>query len=243
MSRALWNHGGLRFWGSQDLMLREQAKERFVYAMRDALHGLNSAWNLEQVEGPMLMPRQFISSSYAGDDVWLLQAKLGEDDAVLRPETTPSTYAYSMALIANGVRPPVCYYQIGKSFRRETSDGATAAKLRYYEFTQLEFQCIYAADSKADYRPSVVSRIAREIRLLTGLETRIIPSDRLPSYSTKTEDVEVWWEGQHSGGEAWRWAEMCSISDRTDFPKIGQREMKVLEVAIGIDRIIDVMKK
>lgn len=233
MSIALWGHGGLRFWGPQHLLKRRQAKERFVYAMNDVLRGVNQAWHLEEVEGPMLMPRQHINANYDGNDVWLLQAQLGEDDAVMRPETTPSTYAYLAAVMQAGVRPPICHYQIGKSFRREISDGATAAKLRYYEFTQLEFQCVYSPKTLADYRTPVVKRIRDEIADITRLPVRVVESDRLPSYSTRTEDVEVFWND--------RWTEMCSISDRTDFPSPPQYPgLKVLEVAIGMDRIVDV---
>jgi glycyl-tRNA synthetase len=226
MSEQAWGHGGLRGWGPYELMLREHAQERFVSAIRSTLLQLNSAWNFDRVEGPILMPRSFISPSYDGDDVWLLQAKLGEDEAVLRPETTAYSYEAAKTLLMRGDRKmPLCVWQVGKSFRREQSDGATAAKLRFYEFTQLEFQCLYSPRTLADYRSAVVEQMYNTIASLTHLSTRFVTSDRLPSYSTKTEDVEVEWNG--------RWTEMCSISDRTDYP-----DAKVLEVAIGLDRIV-----
>jgi len=54
-------------------------------------------------------------------------------------------------------------WQVGKSFRRELTDGATAAKLRFLEFTQLEFQCIYSSNTKADYREPLIDLVQTEI--------------------------------------------------------------------------------
>jgi glycyl-tRNA synthetase len=74
---------------------------------------------------------------------------------------------------------------------------------------------------------------------VTRLPTRIVPSDRLPAYSEITMDVEV------DNGD--KWMEVASISRRTDFPgtvsltgKSGTRqlEVKVLEIAIGLDRCV-----
>lgn len=70
---------------------------------------------------------------------------------------------------------------------------------------------------------------------VVGLPTRIVLSDRLPDYSIKTIDVEVW------NGD--KWMEICSCSLRKDFPakpKVRGKEQDclVLEIAIGIDRLI-----
>lgn len=70
---------------------------------------------------------------------------------------------------------------------------------------------------------------------IVGLPTRIVLSDRLPDYSLKTIDVEVF------NGD--KWMEICSVSLRNDFPiqpiiKNKPTECYVLEIAIGIDRLI-----
>jgi glycyl-tRNA synthetase len=233
---ALYGKGGLPFWTEREIMIREQAITRIVGALSSALTGLNSAWSFHRVEGPLLTPRQYISSAYDDSDIFLLNAKLGEDQAALRAETTASSYLYLKALLDRGlVRYPVCVWQAGKSFRVEAMDGATASNLRYNEFYQLEFQCAYKANSKADYRAAVEPVIAEAIRKITGVrETRIIPSDRLPAYSEITNDVEVPYT--HPGSTE-KWKEMCSISTRTDFPV---EDVRVLEVAVGLDRLVAV---
>jgi glycyl-tRNA synthetase len=75
----------------------------------------------------------------------------------LRAETTASSYLYAGYLLAHDVKPPVCVWQAGKSFRREKSEGASAAKLRFFEFYQQEFQCVYGVNTKADYSPTLMS--------------------------------------------------------------------------------------
>ena len=69
---------------------------------------------------------------------------------------------------------------------------------------------------------------------LLNLQTRIVLSDRLPSYSKKTIDIEVF------NGD--KWMEIASISLRTDFGEITMKNKQsnclVLEIAIGLDRLI-----
>jgi glycyl-tRNA synthetase len=233
---ALYGKGGLPFWTEREITIREQAIRRLYLAVEGSLTRLNSAWSFHRVEGPLLTPRQHISSAYDDSDIFMLQAKLGDDAAALRAETTASSYLYLKALLDRGdVRYPVCVWQAGKSFRVEAMDGATASNLRYNEFYQLEFQCAYKANSKADYRAAVEPVVAEAIRKITGArETLIISSDRLPSYSMITNDIEVPYT--HPGSSE-KWKEMCSISTRTDFPV---EDVHVLEVAIGLDRLVAV---
>ena len=122
---------------------------------------------------------------------------------------------------------PLCVWQARKSFRRETNDGATAEKLRFNEFWQLEFQCIYRADTKADYRSALVPAIAAEVERFTRMTTAVIPSDRLPSYSESTLDIEAQFKGQ--------WREVASCSIRTDYAD----DMRVCEIAIGLCRVAE----
>ena len=58
------------------------------------------------------------------------------------------------------------------------------------------------------------------------LETRCVSSDRLPSYSKQTMDIEV--------KTPEKWLEICSISDRTDFTD----NIRNVEVAFGLDRLV-----
>lgn len=230
MSSAHYLFGGLRFWSEREIEWREVAIRSLYLAVSDALRRINPAWQFHRIEGPVLTPRKYISPAYNHDDIWLQQAKLGEDEIALRPETTASSYVVAKHLLktVKGCRAPLCVWQAGKSFRREINDGASAAKLRFNEFWQVEFQAIYARDTKADYRGPVILAVAQEIARLGGQQSRIVPSDRLPAYSLKTDDVEL-----HHRGD---FREMCSISTRNDFSE----QHYVLEVAAGLDRIVSV---
>jgi glycyl-tRNA synthetase len=170
-----------------------------------------------------------------------VQQRLSEHDhdLVLRPETTPSTYVYmSHVLAAHAkVRLPLCVWQAGKSFRREQDQATKHVRLK--EFWQMEFQCAYAADTANDYHSAILEPVRRMLAAVTRLPTRIAPSDRLPAYSEITMDVEV------DNGD--KWMEVASISRRTDFPgtvavtgksATRQIEVKVLEIAIGLDRCV-----
>lgn len=234
MSEALYGFGGLQFWTEREIMLRAQIIARMSSLVMSTLHDINRRWSFARVDGPIITPARHINDAYDGDDVWVLNALLGGSHPALRPETTASSYVYADYLIKSGKEAlPLCVWQAGKSFRRETNDGASAAKLRFNEFYQLEFQCIYALDTKADYRNAIERVIAGEITRLVaaGVTTgaaRLVESDRVPSYSRITRDVECMYKG--------RWTEMCSISTRTDF-----KDAEVLEIALGLDRIVKVM--
>lgn len=219
MSKALYKHGGLRFWSEAEIEMREFATRRIAQRIRETLIGINGAWRFSRVEGPCLSPRDKISASYSDDDIFVTNHK----DFCLRAETTPTSYAWARH---DGGKMPLCVWQLGKSFRRETNDGASAAKLRFNEFYQLEFQCIYRADTKADYRAALIESVQQEIAWFTHSATRTIESDRLPSYSESTIDIDA----NHAG----KWREIASCSIRTDFSP----DIRVAEIAIGIDRLV-----
>lgn len=132
-------------------------------------------------------------------------------DIVLRPETTKGTYIV-LNEVLNTTKPPVCVWQHGKSFRQEQN--APLSRMKLKEFNQLEFQCAYAEGTKADYMAAVLEPLS------SLLDAKIVESDRLPAYSAKTMDLEI--EGM----------EVASISLRKDFI------MPVLEIAIGLDRLV-----
>lgn len=222
MSEALFKLGGLRFWTESEIELREVFQSRAVAVVRRSLLDINSAWRFTRCEGPILHPRSQISAAYDDDEIFVTNDIRGGEALCLRAETTPSSYAYARHLRG---KLPLCVWQAGISSRRETNDGASASKMRFNCFWQLEFQCIYRADSKADYRAALIPAVEDEIARFTMAETRIVPSDRLPAYSESTYDIEA----RH--GDTWR--EMASCSIRTDYSE----DTRVCEIAIGLDRV------
>lgn len=237
----LFNVNALVHWEERDIELRDLMVRFFSGEVRSFLRSVNPAWDMRRVEAPVLTPRALISDAYSNADIWV-QERLasGETELVLRPETTPSTYAYMQHLLAThtGTRLPLCVWQAGRSYRRE-QDQATK-HMRLKEFWQLEFQCAYSADTGNDYHAAALEPVRRMIAALIHLPTRIVPSDRLPAYSETTMDVEV------DNGD--KWMEVCSISRRTDFPmryrtqtrkgEVHEHEVRVLEIAIGLDRCV-----
>jgi glycyl-tRNA synthetase len=222
MSEALFKLGGLRFWHQDEIELRGAFQARAAAVVRRTLEAANPAWRFVRCEGPILHPRSQISSAYDDSDIFVTNDIRGGEALCLRAETTPSSYAYARWL---GGKLPLCVWQAGISSRRETNDGASASKLRFNSFWQLEFQCIYRLDTKADYRASLVDAIALEIERFTMRKTRVVPSDRLPSYSESTLDIEA----DHDG----KWREMASCSIRNDYSD----DTRVCEIALGLDRI------
>ena len=238
---SLYKANGLVHWTERDIRLREMMITHFAGEVTAFLKSTNPAWDIRRVEAPLLTPRELISATYGPDDVFV-QGRLSvhDHDLVLRPETTPSTYAFMQHLL-NGherVRLPLCVWQAGKSFRREQDQPTKHVRLK--EFWQMEFQCAYAADTANDYHAASLEPVRRMIGAMTRLPSRIVPSDRLPAYSQVTADVEV------DNGD--KWMEIASISRRMDFPQtvrvagkggaIRELDVRVLEIAIGLDRCV-----
>ncbi|RUM43225.1 MAG: hypothetical protein DSY80_05970 [Desulfocapsa sp.] len=210
-------------------MQRQHLQERIVFVVKHILRQTNPAWRFFQCETPILTPADYISDEYvSGNDVYNTNDMAAGQGVYLRPETTAGSYAYMDWLLNQPKRKlPLCVWQAGKSFRKETNDGASAKKLRFNEFWQLEFQCVYAEGTKADYQARMVLGLAAEVEVMTGIRTRTVDSDRLPSYSTKTMDIEM------RDNENKRWVEIASISTRKD-----NQHGPVLEIAIGLDRLV-----
>ena len=55
----------------------------------------------------------------------------------------------------------------------------------------MEFQCAYTVDTANDYQEGCLEPMRRMLSLASGLPARIVDSDRLPSYSLRTVDVEL----------------------------------------------------
>ena len=230
MSFALLPSAGLRWWSENELAHRELSVTTLARTIRDNLLRVNKAWEIVRTEAPMIIPAQMVAPGYTDDDLWSLKAEILGQGSIMRPETTSGSYAVARHLLTSHqkIRLPLCVWQVGKSFRRETNDGASASKLRFFEFTQAEWQCLYSVNTGADYRAALLPVLEKTLGWLTNRETRIVDSDRLPAYSEKTQDVEV------LRGD--RWTEVASISTRTDF----NEDTRVLEIAVGIDRVVDI---
>jgi glycyl-tRNA synthetase len=244
----IFNINGLIFWSEKEIKLRNSMAEYFKDRLYEALLETNPAWKMLQIEAPLLTPRNLLNSNYTNEDIWVqagdtldhsVMVHQGFKELALRPETTPGSYAYTSHLLNthSGTKPPFVIWQSGKSFRREQDQ--VSKNMRLKEFYQQEFQCIYAADTLNDYHTVIQEPVRKMLSDQIGLPTRLVESDRLPSYSQITTDVEV------DNGD--KWMEVCSISRRTDFPekfrmnskgKLIEKDLLVLEVAIGLDRCI-----
>jgi histidyl-tRNA synthetase len=143
MSYALYDDlAGLRFWRQSELHLRRRIRDAILDAVRETLADINQMWAFEEVETPPMMPLARMSSAYDRSDIFLLRDPPGGDRPyALRAETTVGSYVIAARIMrTTRLKPPLCVWQMGYSHRRETSDGATAAKLRLNVFTQLELQ-------------------------------------------------------------------------------------------------------
>ena len=209
-----YSKNGLVFWNADEIRMRRVMEEHFVAGLTNCLKSLNRAWEFVQIEAPILTPRDLINKNYTDDNIFVTA-----NDLALRPETTMGSYAYAEWLIATQrMRPPICVWQHGKSFRQEQDQ--VVKNMRLKEFYQLEFQCIYSLSTKADYSAVVVPNMCKVISQLLG-ECKVEDSERLPDYAHWTKDIVC------------RGMEVCSISLRKDL-----KDMSVLEVAIGTDRCV-----
>ena len=139
----------------------------------------------------------------------------------MRPETTKGSYHLAKEIIDSKSKKylPICVWQVGKSFRLEQTKPLT--KMRLKEFYQMEYQFIMSDSTMADWPTHMESHIS------SFLGASIVDSDRLPSYSTQTHDLEI--EG----------VEIASCSLRNDFGE----GFKVYEMAFGIDRLLNFVGK
>jgi len=236
---SIYKINGLIFWTEEEIKLRKFFEDMLSLRIKDALMNANKAWAFHHVEAPLLTPRDIINPNYTNKDIWAQEKHDEMDlDLVLRPETTPGSYHYAQHLMENFLgNPPLCVWQSGKSFRREQDQ--VSKNMRLKEFYQMELQCIYTSDTLNDYQGVMIPIVESAIGQLIHLPTRVVDSERLPSYSLKTVDVEV------DNGD--KWMEVCSISKRTDFKhkatfqgKKGavEKALLVLEIAVGLDRLV-----
>ena len=237
----LYSVNSLVHWDERQIELREHAVRYLSAEIRRFLKSTNRAWEMERVEAPVMLPRSLVNPNYGDEDLWVFHRHdEAEEELVARPETTAGTYAWMAHRLSqqDGLRLPWCVWQAGLSFRAERDQVLSHVRLK--QFWQLEAQCAYTADTANDYQEAALEPVRRAVATLTGLRTRIVDSDRLPAYSERTVDIEV--------DVGTRWMEVCSVSRRTDFPvsfryQTKKREwvdaaVKVLEIAVGLDRVV-----
>lgn len=216
-----FNHTkGLPFFNASQIEKRLYIKHMLIKYLQDILNNINQAWRFEEYEAPILTPQELINPNYSLDDYY------STSTLALRPETTMGSYVIAEHLLNNGYKLPLCVYQSGKSFRKENSEQSMQTHKRFTEFYQLEFQCLYSVNSKADYYQAIIDNLPEFIKDLTRLNVRMVESDRLPDYSNKTYDIEI--------ETPEKWLEICSISDRKDYAE----NIKNVEIAFGLDRLV-----
>jgi glycyl-tRNA synthetase len=215
---SLYEKNGLIFWTQEEIKLRRMFEDYFSAEILKSLRQQNAAFQLIQVEAPLLTPREFINKGYTEEDIYVFE------DLALRPETTMGSFAYAKHIMSgyNDIKqkPPVVIFQHGKSFRREQDQSTKFMRLK--EFYQLEFQIIFGATTANDYSVKLYPDVLKAISNMIG-ECRIEASDRLPDYSEETTDIVCIKSDM----------EVCSMSKRKDL-----EGYKVIEIAIGTDRCI-----
>ena len=80
---------GLVTWESKEIKARERMSEYLSDEIIEFLCDQNSAWKIDRIDAPILMPIALANKEYSEEDVWFTGEEL-----CLRPETTASTYAY-----------------------------------------------------------------------------------------------------------------------------------------------------
>lgn len=233
-----YDFNGLVFWTEKEIKLREMLVSFFVGGVRDTLKKANRAFEMIQIEAPLLTPFNFVNKNYTEADYFATEDKghcptaAAGSKLILRPETTMGSYQYAHWLLEHTetkTRLPFCIWQHGKSFRREQNQPLNHMRLK--EFYQLEFQCIYGVTTENDYSKTVIPAVSKMIADFIG-PCHVEKSDRLPDYSEETMDIVC--DANNM--------EVCSISKRKDFARAAKSgqvvDAKVLEIAIGTDRCV-----
>lgn len=224
--KKIYKDNGLPFYESSDIIARQYLVNTISTKIIELLLTFNRSWVIKRIEAPTMIPNNLVSQEYTNDDIYITQ------DFTLKPETTNTSYAYAEHLILHQeLSPPFCIWQASKSYRRENDQ--VSANMRFKEFYQMEFQCIVSEGTKMDYQ-ELTPQLSQCIQSILAQETRIVDSDRLPSYSMKTIDIEV--KTPH------KWLEVCSVSKRNDVPFTWQdKRLLNYEFAFGLDRLTNLM--
>ena len=116
---TLYDKNGLVFWTEDEIKLRNVLVQYFTTKVLDSLRKQNSAFQMIQVEAPLLTPTEFINPNYTAEDVYTI------DGLTLRPETTMGSFAFAKHILSGyyetKYRPPIIIWQHGKSFIKSFS--------------------------------------------------------------------------------------------------------------------------
>lgn len=204
------------YWNEQEILRRESYIREIPAQLLAVWQELNPAVKMRRVETPILTPERYLSS-HISSGFNLIPAGAG---TFLRPETTVGTYeAFDLDFPdKNAIKKhlPMCYWQVGCSFREEANpETMRASRLRLRQFYQMEFQLFCSVGTMAPYIEEALKSLIRTF----GGEVEI--ASELPHYSEKTIDWII--NGMEVAG--------CSI--RKDW-----KHGMVFEVAIGLDRLV-----
>lgn len=151
----LYNKNGLILWTQEEIRLRRFFEEYLSSEIVNSLRKQNAAFQIIQIEAPLLTPKEFINKNYSDEDMWSFE------DFVLRPETTMGSFEYAKHILSGyneiKFRPPIVVWQHGKSFRREQDQPTKFMRLK--EFYQLaetpggEFDETWVAKKVTHWKP------------------------------------------------------------------------------------------
>lgn len=109
---TLYNRNGLVFWNQREIQIRNSFADYFAMELGAVLKAQNRAFELFQVEAPLLTPKEFINPNYTAEDYYTVPTCVNSDyDLVLRPETTMGSFQYAKWLLEHTetkTRLPIC---------------------------------------------------------------------------------------------------------------------------------------
>lgn len=160
--------------------------------------------------------------------------KVGED-LCLRPETAQSIFANLREIRRELKGFPLRLHQIGKAYRKEKS--TRGGIFRRNEFEQLELEIL--CDEDHCFFQEYLSRLNSFFKNL-GLKTTFIEvsKEERPHYSNKT--IDIYDQNQE--------IELGCLNDRGkndlyDFSQKEKENLKIFEVSLGLDRIVELINK
>ena len=133
----IYDYNALPFYSEEEILLRDRFTQAIAQHVQRLLHQTNPAWSFHRLEAPCLIPRALVSENYANDELWTQFQDTPERQLVLKPETTPSTYAWLIEQLRHqSLRPLLCAWQLSKSFRREQDQPTKHCRfLEFFPFT------------------------------------------------------------------------------------------------------------
>jgi hypothetical protein len=205
---------GLPFSTESDINQRQHIVDYLTEAVRNALIQQDPEWTMEQIQVPLLIPKEYLRIPYRDEHIYTV------GDLRLRPETTEATYAYARQI---DLKDKHCIWTHSRSARPEPG---IKTPMHLHEFWQLEFQCFYKT-ADVDYQKGILEPLRAAVSHVIHKEARVVESEDTTPYSPCVMDVMV------ENGESW--TEVASILIRNDS---GIDGFTNLEIGFGTDRIL-----